>query len=47
MTGTPAERHVLEIEADSDVRLDSLLAARLDLSRTQAATLIANGLKPV
>jgi 23S rRNA pseudouridine1911/1915/1917 synthase len=39
----PAERHVLEIEADSDVRLDSLLAARLDLSRTQSATLIANG----
>jgi 23S rRNA pseudouridine1911/1915/1917 synthase len=31
------------IEADSDVRLDSLLAQRLGLSRTQAATLIANG----
>lgn len=36
-------RHVFEIEADSDVRLDSLVAARLELSRTQAATLIANG----
>ena len=35
--------HELEIEADSDVRLDLLLARRLDLSRTQAATLIANG----
>lgn len=33
----------LTIEADSDVRLDSLVAARLDLSRTQAATLIATG----
>lgn len=35
--------HEFEIEAASDVRLDSLVAARLDLSRTQAATLIANG----
>jgi 23S rRNA pseudouridine1911/1915/1917 synthase len=43
VSGTPAARHILEIEADSDVRLDSLLAARLDLSRTQSATLIANG----
>jgi 23S rRNA pseudouridine1911/1915/1917 synthase len=43
VSGAPAERHILEIEADSDVRLDSLLAARLDLSRTQSATLIANG----
>jgi 23S rRNA pseudouridine1911/1915/1917 synthase len=31
------------IEADSDVRLDLLLASRLDVSRTQAATLIAEG----
>jgi 23S rRNA pseudouridine1911/1915/1917 synthase len=31
------------LEADSDVRLDSLVATRLDLSRTQAATLIAAG----
>lgn len=36
-------RHDLMVEADSDVRLDLLVAARLDLSRTQAATLIANG----
>ena len=36
-------RHTFVLEADSDVRLDSLLAQRLDLSRTQAATLIANG----
>ncbi len=31
------------LEADSDVRLDSLVASRLDRSRTQAATLIAQG----
>ncbi|MEJ7808868.1 MAG: RluA family pseudouridine synthase [Gemmatimonadaceae bacterium] len=37
------ERHVVTIEADSDVRLDSLLATRLDLSRTRTATLIATG----
>ncbi|HEX6535371.1 MAG TPA: RluA family pseudouridine synthase [Gemmatimonadaceae bacterium] len=36
-------RHELSIEADSDVRLDLLVARRLDLSRTQAATLIATG----
>jgi 23S rRNA pseudouridine1911/1915/1917 synthase len=36
-------RHQLAIEADSDVRLDSFVAARLGLSRTQAATLIATG----
>ena len=36
-------RHTLRVEADSDVRLDSFLASRLDLSRTQSATLIANG----
>ena len=39
-TGTHAD---FEIEADSDVRLDSLVAARAGLSRTQSATLIANG----
>ena len=31
------------IEADGNVRLDLLVAARAELSRTQAATLIANG----
>jgi 23S rRNA pseudouridine1911/1915/1917 synthase len=31
------------VEADSDVRLDLLVAERAGLSRTQAATLIANG----
>jgi 23S rRNA-/tRNA-specific pseudouridylate synthase len=36
-------RHTLRVEADSDVRLDSFVASRLELSRTQAATLIANG----
>jgi 23S rRNA pseudouridine1911/1915/1917 synthase len=36
--------HELSIEADSDVRLDLLVAQRLDMSRTQAATLIARGL---
>ena len=36
-------RHEIVIEADSDVRLDSLLATQLDLSRNQSATLIANG----
>jgi 23S rRNA pseudouridine1911/1915/1917 synthase len=41
--GTPGTRHSLLIEADSDVRLDSLLARRLPLSRSQAGTLIANG----
>jgi 23S rRNA pseudouridine1911/1915/1917 synthase len=35
--------HEFTLEADSDVRLDLLVAGRLDLSRTQAATLIANG----
>ena len=37
-TGT---RHEFVNEADSDVRLDLLVAGRLGLSRTQAATLIA------
>ncbi|MEO7964563.1 MAG: RluA family pseudouridine synthase [Gemmatimonadaceae bacterium] len=31
------------LKADSDVRLDSLVAAEASISRTQAATLIANG----
>src|SRR5918912_1236201 len=39
--------HEFILEADSDVRLDLLVARRLDLSRTQAATLIANGLVSV
>lgn len=34
--------HELTIEADTDVRLDLLVAGRLGLSRTQSATLIAN-----
>ena len=34
-------RHAFVSEADSDVRLDLLVAGRLGLSRTQAATLIA------
>src|SRR5215204_4319184 len=37
--GTPQE---FTVEADSNVRLDLLIAARLELSRTQSATLIAN-----
>jgi 23S rRNA pseudouridine1911/1915/1917 synthase len=36
-------RHEFVSEADSDVRLDLLVAGRLGLSRTQAATLIASG----
>jgi 23S rRNA pseudouridine1911/1915/1917 synthase len=36
-------RHEFTVEADSDVRLDLLVARRLDISRTQAATLIATG----
>ena len=41
--GAGETRHSFTVEADSDVRLDSLLAQRLELSRTQAATLIASG----
>ena len=41
--GTPGRRESFTPEADSDVRLDSLVARELGLSRTQAATLIANG----
>jgi 23S rRNA pseudouridine1911/1915/1917 synthase len=40
---TSGSRHAFTLEADSDVRLDSLVAARAELSRTQAATLIATG----
>jgi 23S rRNA pseudouridine1911/1915/1917 synthase len=37
-------RHVsFRLEAETDVRLDALLASRLSLSRTQCATLIATG----
>lgn len=43
MTAASGTQHVLTIEADSDVRLDSLVAQRLGSSRTQAATLIATG----
>jgi 23S rRNA pseudouridine1911/1915/1917 synthase len=38
-----AKQHEFLIEADGNVRLDLLVASRLDLSRTQSATLIANG----
>lgn len=38
--GTPL---AFQVEADSDVRLDALVAQRAGVSRTQAATLIANG----
>ena len=34
---------MIRLEADSDVRLDLLVAARLGVSRTRAATLIAHG----
>jgi len=39
----PGARHTFTLEADSDVRLDLLVAQRVGLSRTQAATLIATG----
>ena len=39
--GPPDSRHF--VEADSDVRLDLLVAATVGCSRTQAATLIATG----
>lgn len=41
--GVTGARHEITSEADSDVRLDLLVASRLGLSRTQAATLIAAG----
>ena len=34
-------QHELTVEADTNVRLDLLIASRLDISRTQSATLIA------
>ena len=37
------ERHRIVVEAGQEARLDLLVAGRLSLSRTQAATLIANG----
>ena len=40
-TDSSGTRHEFISEADSDVRLDLLVASRLGLSRTQAATLIA------
>lgn len=40
-THSSGTRHEFISEADSDVRLDLLVAGRLGLSRTQAATLIA------
>lgn len=48
MTASPPpqrepEVHELEVEAGSDSRLDVFLVSRLDISRNQAATLIANG----
>jgi 23S rRNA pseudouridine1911/1915/1917 synthase len=43
VTGDAPRRHEFLLEADSDVRLDSLVAARVDLSRTAAATLVATG----
>ena len=39
--------HRFTVEAPATARLDTLVAARLDLSRTQVATLIANGLVTV
>ena len=35
--------HQFTVEPSDDERLDTLVARRLDLSRTQAATLIATG----
>ena len=40
--GAAGTRHEFMVEADDNVRLDLLVAARLGLSRTHAATLIAN-----
>lgn len=41
MTDSSGTRHEFTSEADNDVRLDLLVASRLGVSRTQAATLIA------
>jgi 23S rRNA pseudouridine1911/1915/1917 synthase len=45
MTGpeSPHRRLEFTLEADSDVRLDALVARHADISRTHAATLIAQG----
>ena len=45
MTADPSadRRHVIPVPDDDVPRLDMLIAGRLDLSRNQAATLIANG----
>jgi len=40
--GSAGSTHEFTVEADSDVRLDLLVAARLGISRTRSATLIAN-----
>ena len=40
---TGARRHAFQVEASDDHRLDALIASRLELSRTRAATLIAAG----
>lgn len=42
-----ARRHTFTVDGPDAGRLDLLVARRLDLSRTQAATLIANGLVTV
>ena len=39
--GSRSTHHEFTVEADSNVRLDLLVASRLELSRTQSATLIA------
>jgi RNA-binding protein YlmH len=38
-----AEEHRLQVEAGDDSRLDVFVARHLDISRNQAATLIAAG----
>ena len=43
MTEATSQRHSFTLEEDADARLDTLVASRIDISRTQAATLIANG----
>jgi 23S rRNA pseudouridine1911/1915/1917 synthase len=40
--GSPTQ-HAFDVESDAGDRLDLIIARRLDISRTQAATLIANG----
>ncbi|MHB8839050.1 MAG: S4 domain-containing protein, partial [Gemmatimonadaceae bacterium] len=46
MTGAAAAgtHHEFTVDEDDAPRLDLLVAQRLDLSRSQAATLVANGL---